>query len=111
MKLPIELYQPVITKTATGGTTESYTLFSADFAEVSEVKSEKSGSAFTSGQSAGGVMVAQDKVKRFKIDYRPSLNITQKWLIKYEGVSYTITSIAQRQERRFKYLIEAKARL
>lgn len=101
--LPIQFWNPVTVQTSSGGDTESYPSASFnDFAEVKDVKDSKENDAKGLGQG---------KVKRFKVDYRPSLVVTQKTRIKFDGVFYTVLSIQKVEDLNFKYLIEAKAKV
>jgi SPP1 family predicted phage head-tail adaptor len=46
---------------------------------------------------------------RFKIRYRASLSITDKWRIRYEGTDYRIISIEREGLKKEYYIVKAKA--
>ena len=101
-ELPIQLKPITLTATASGGTVESYGELIADFAEVSDVREFKESQ--TTGQG-------QQQLKKFKIDYRPSLAINDKWLIVFDSQTYTILTITTEKNKKFQYVITAKAKV
>lgn len=101
-EFPIQFkpFQP--TTTASGGTVQGYGDPIPDFAEVKDVTWTKE------AQTTG---IYQANLKKFKVDYRPSLAITDKWLIVFEGIEYTILTIARENNLKFRYVITAKAKI
>lgn len=100
-EFPIKIYAPTFTATNSGGKTENYSLLTNDFAEVSD----KGYSKYNNDQGKG-----QEATKVFKIDYRPSLALTATCLIEFDSVQYTILTIAKEKNKKFQYIVEAKAK-
>ena len=101
-EFPIKIYAPTFTATNSGGKTENYSLLTNDFAEVSDGAYSK----FNNDQGQG-----QEATKTFKIDYRPSLELTQSCLIEFDSVQYTILTISKEKNKKFQYIIQAKAKV
>jgi SPP1 family predicted phage head-tail adaptor len=93
MTLPISYKTPTVTPTASGGTIVTYSAGSSDFADITPVKVENENIAD---------QTQEQNILRFKIHYRPSLAITDKWLIVFEGQDYKIVSLErQGLDKRF----------
>lgn len=103
-EFPIVFMPPTTTSSSSGGTFEAYDVSDeiSDFAEVSDLNDNKNSSLSGQGTVRG---------KRFKVDYRPSLAITTKWLIRFDGVEYTIQSIGKERNKKFQYVIEGRAKV
>lgn len=100
MTLPISYKVPAVSTVASGGTTVSYASGGSDFAEIKPVREQNENVADQTQQ--GSELI-------FKIQYRPSLAITDKWLITFEGTDYKINAIEREKlDKRF-YLIKGKA--
>lgn len=103
MKFPIEIWNPVLVDTDSGGTIEDYPAASfSDFALVKDGPLNK---------FAGVVSSGEEIVKRFTIDNRPSLVISQKSRILFQGAFYNVTTIQKADNREFKLIIEGRAKL
>lgn len=97
MTLPISYKTPTVTTLASGGTTVAYASGASDFAEIKPVRENNENIADQTQQASELI---------FKIQYRPSLAITDKWLITFEGQDYKINSIEREGlDKRF-YLIK-----
>lgn len=103
MKYPIEIWNPVMTTTASGGTMEDYP--SASFSDFAEVKDGPL------NKFAGIVSAGEEIVKRFTIYNRPSLVISQKSRILFQGVFYNVTTIQKKDNRESQLIIEGKAKI
>lgn len=101
-EFPIKIYSITKTPTNSGGTNESYSLLTNDFAEVSD----KGYSKFNNEHGQG-----QENTKIFKIDYRPSLALTATCLIEFDSVQYTILTISKEKNKKFQFVVEAKAKV
>ncbi len=90
---PITYKVPTFTPDGSGGTTESYLPEAVkDWAEVENLNNRMEVVAL---QSVDGTLM------QFKVRWRPSLLITDKWLIGYEGKDHKITGISKVKEREF----------
>jgi SPP1 family predicted phage head-tail adaptor len=98
--LPITLLYPTVTSDGAGGETHAFTSYGADWAEI---KTERVSQEDNSKQVVNGAAL------RFKIRYRASLSITDKWRIRFEGTDYRILSIEREGLKKEYYLIKAKA--
>jgi SPP1 family predicted phage head-tail adaptor len=97
---PITLLVPTVTSDGAGGETHAFTSYGADWAEI---RTERSSQESESGQITNGAAL------RFKIRYRPSLAITDKWRIRYEGTDYRILTIEREGLKKEYYIVKAKA--
>jgi SPP1 family predicted phage head-tail adaptor len=97
---PITLLYPTATSDGAGGETHTFTSYGADWAEI---KAERVSQEDNTKQVATGAAM------RFKIRYRASLSITDKWRIRYEGTDYRITTIEREGLKREYYIIKATA--
>jgi SPP1 family predicted phage head-tail adaptor len=100
MTLPISYKVPTTTATGSGGTTFTYEAGPSDYADIKATYEKNENIADQTQQ--GSELV-------FKIQYRPSLAITDKWLIVFEGTDYKINSIERKDLDKKFYLIKAKA--
>jgi SPP1 family predicted phage head-tail adaptor len=97
---PITLLYPTVTSDGAGGETHAFTSYGADWAEIKPDRYEQ-------GTETG--QVTTGATMRFKIRYRASLSITDKWRIRFEGTDYRILSIEREGLKKEYYLIKAKA--
>lgn len=97
---PITLLYPTATSDGAGGETHTFTSYGADWAEIKADRYE---------QGTDNKQVVTGAAMRFKIRYRPSLAITDKWRIRYEGTDYRITTIEREGLKREYYTIKANA--
>lgn len=97
---PISFKRPVLTKTLTGGMLENYVPAGSDWAEV---KSLSQSFQNVAGQKADGQQV------QFKIRYRRSLEITDKWLVVFEGRDYKLLSVEREKLKQEYFLVVGKA--
>jgi SPP1 family predicted phage head-tail adaptor len=100
MTLPISYKIPTATATASGGTTFSYEAGVSDYADIKATYEKNENIADQTQQ--GSELV-------FKIQYRPSLAITDKWLIVFEGTDYKINSIERKDLDKKFYIVRGKA--
>jgi SPP1 family predicted phage head-tail adaptor len=97
---PITLLVPTATSDGAGGETHTFTSYGADWAEI---KAERV------SQEGDTRQVVTGQAYRFKIRYRASLAITDRWRIRYEGTDYRILTIEREGLKREYYIIKAKA--
>jgi SPP1 family predicted phage head-tail adaptor len=97
---PITLLVPTVTSDGAGGETHAFPSYGADWAEI---KTERQTQEESTKQVVNGAAM------RFKIRYRASLIITDKWRIRYEGTDYRIISIEREGLKKEYYLVKAKA--
>ena len=99
-KHPIMYKTPTVSVTGSGGTKVSYVTGQMDWAEVTQ-KSERNENIADQTQ--------QGSLLEFKIRYRESLAITDKWLIVFTGADYKIEAITKKDLVDMFYLVTAKA--
>jgi SPP1 family predicted phage head-tail adaptor len=97
---PITLLYSVVTSDGAGGETQTFPSYGADWAEI---KTERV------SQGTDSKQVTTSAVMRFKIRYRASLSITDKWRIRFENTDYRILSIEREGLKKEYYIIKAKA--
>ena len=103
---PITLLVPTVVSDGAGGETHTFTSYGADWAEVKNLGEQyqsEGGQVSTTGQ------VATLASYKFKIRYRASLAISDRWRIRYEGTDYRILTIEREGLKREYYIIKATA--
>lgn len=103
---PITLLYPTATSDGAGGETHTFTSYGADWAEIKNLGEQYQSEG---GQVTNSGQVTNAKAYKFRIRYRPSLAITDKWRIRYEGTDYRIVSIDREGLKREYYIVKATA--
>jgi SPP1 family predicted phage head-tail adaptor len=100
MMYPITWKVPTETATSSGGVTYGFPTTITDWAQVESLLEKQETST---GQ------VAQGSLIKLEVRYRPSLAITDKWRVTYDGVDYRINSIERKGQKREWLTVIAKA--
>jgi len=97
----IRLKIPTITENSSGGSDVTYSPdnWILDWAEIKNLNERLEVIAL---QEVEGTM------REFKIRWRPSLEITDKWLISYDGQDHKIQTISRVEEKHFYIKVIAK---